>query len=111
MSWMIRSAWLNELLANYNGHNQNIFNRRDENLPLGLRNFDALIENESEAALHSGKLVQALTQKVQAAGVNILYGATVAGWEKVSSGIQVQLNEGATVAADQLAFMHQCLYQ
>jgi gamma-glutamylputrescine oxidase len=67
-------AWLNALLKEIT-HNQNIFNRRDGKLAsLGLRNFDALIENATEAALHSGKLVRALTKKVQAAGVNILYG-------------------------------------
>jgi gamma-glutamylputrescine oxidase len=77
--------WLNDLLTNITGK-KNIFQRIDKKLTgLGLQNFDALIENVTEAALHSGKLVQALTQKVQSAGVSILYGMEVSGWEKTNA--------------------------
>ena len=73
--------WLNRQLQAITG-TASVFQRVDSRLQLlGLRNFDALIENKTEAALHSGKLVQALTQKVQEAGVTFLNGIKVKHWE------------------------------
>lgn len=95
-------GWLNKLLLPVTG-TENIFDRQDAALSsLGLRNFDALIENKSDAALHSGKLIQSLTAKVLEAGVNILHGIAVTGWEKTSSGIRVQAGADKWLVADQL---------
>ena len=47
-----------------------------------LTHFDGLIENDLEGALHSGKLVLALTQKVQSLGANIINGIEVKEWEE-----------------------------
>ena len=55
--------WLNQLLEPVTG-NIKSFHRVDKKLAQqGLQGFDALIENVSEASLHSGKLVQTLTKK------------------------------------------------
>ena len=96
--------WLNGLLKEITG-TENIFHQRNSKLTeLGLQGFDALIENASEAALHSGKLVQALTQKVQWAGINILYGIEITGWEKHTSQINIQTNKQINLAAQHLLF-------
>jgi gamma-glutamylputrescine oxidase len=96
--------WLNDLLKNITG-TPNIFQRIDEKLTgLGLQNFDALIENVTEASLHSGKLVQALTQKVQSEGVSILYGMEVSNWEKANSHIHIHTKQETDLFARQVLF-------
>jgi gamma-glutamylputrescine oxidase len=96
--------WLNELLTGITG-NQTIFQRVDEKLAgLGLQQFDALIENTTEAALHSGKLVQALTQKVQSEGVSVLYGMEVTSWEKTNGHIHIHTKQQTDLAARQILF-------
>lgn len=96
--------WLNNSLKQITG-TKNIFARVDEKLgKLGLRNFDALVENVTEAALHSGQLVQALAQKVQAAGVTILYGMEMNGWEKNNSHINIHTKQQIDVSARKLLF-------
>ncbi len=56
----------------------------------GLHCFDALIENQLEGGIHSGKLVLGLIKKLQALGVTILQGIDVSGWEKGNLSIEVQ---------------------
>lgn len=97
-------GWLNKALQNITG-NPDIFNRADAKLPgLGLQNFDGLIENISEAALHSGKLVAFLTQMVQSTGVRILYGTEITHWEKSSSKILVYTHQQINLSTTQLLF-------
>ena len=97
-------GWLNKVLQPITG-NPGIFNRADVKLPgLGLQNFDALIENASEAALHSGKLVACLTQMVQSTGVRILYGTEITHWKKNASQIQVHTHQQINLSATQLLF-------
>lgn len=96
--------WLNELLTNITG-SQNIFQRVDKKIAgLGLLNFDALIENVTEAALHSGKLVQALTKKVASEGVSVLYGIEVNSWEETNGHIQIHTKQGTNLSARQILF-------
>lgn len=91
--------WLNSLLKEITG-SKAIFQQTDHKLAaMGLQGFDALVENVTEAALHSGKLVQALTQKVQATGVNILYGIQVSGIEKQSASMQINTLQNQTFTA------------
>ena len=97
-------TWLNVLLKEITGE-ENIFQQSTEKLPsLGLQAFDSLIENATEASLHSGKLVQALTQKVQAAGITILYGIEITGWEKLSTQINLQTNQQINLSSKQVLF-------
>ena len=103
--------WLNGSLKEITG-TENIFHQRNDKLTqLGLQGFDALIENITEASLHSGKLVQALTQKVLSAGIHILYGIEITNWEKQASQINIQTNKQIKLASQQLllctnAFTH-----
>jgi glycine/D-amino acid oxidase-like deaminating enzyme len=69
--------WLNAGLKTITGRSES-FRWSDEKLStFGLSGFDHLIENQMEGGLHSGKLVKALMQKVQRAGVSILTGIEV----------------------------------
>jgi gamma-glutamylputrescine oxidase len=96
--------WLNRLLKDITG-NEKIFSESNSKLAeFGLQGFDALIENPSEAALHSGSLLQALTQKVQSAGIHILYGIEITGYSKLGSPISIQTNQQISLSAQQVLF-------
>ncbi|MFY7900591.1 MAG: NAD(P)/FAD-dependent oxidoreductase [Chitinophagaceae bacterium] len=69
-----------------------------------LKGFETLIANHLEGGLHSGKLVQSLTQKVQSIGVQILYGIEVADWVKQSNNIELHSKQGITFYTNQLVF-------
>jgi glycine/D-amino acid oxidase-like deaminating enzyme len=84
---------------------KNTFVRTDEKIELlGLQNFSALIENRFEGSLHSGKLVQMLTRKVQSLGVQIIYNVEVTGWQQHSNYIQIQTNQHFNFTTHQLLF-------
>lgn len=96
--------WLNDQLKSITGNAQ-VFTRCDKKLPsLGLTNFDALIENVTEATLHSGKLVTALTEKVRAAGATILYGSELMSWEKSIDGIGLRTSQQVNLHTNKLVF-------
>jgi glycine/D-amino acid oxidase-like deaminating enzyme len=96
--------WLNRSLKPITGKEQS-FHRRDEKLSeQGLRNFDALIENVSEASLHSGMLVQSLTKKVLSAGVSIFYGLEIQSWEKQNHRMLIQTKQKQHLSATQILF-------
>ena len=99
-----RIIWLNRSLQTITGKEQS-FHRTDEKLSRqGLRGFDALIENISEASLHSGRLVQSLTRKVLSSGVTILYGMDLQSWEKKNHQVLVTTNQKQYLSATQLLF-------
>ena len=82
---------------------QTVFSVADKDLSKqGLRNFDHLVFNPLEAALHSGKLVQALTQKVLDTGVTLFPGTTVTGWEERDGDILVRTNQSFSISCKQL---------
>jgi glycine/D-amino acid oxidase-like deaminating enzyme len=81
------------------------FVRRDDLISeKGLVGFDAMIENTLESGIHSGKLVSALIQKVQASGVSILNGIEVKSWERNLDGIQVYTHQQIKFTANQIMF-------
>ena len=64
--------WLNEGLKKIT-RSENVFTIADNKIKdIGFANIEHLIENKLEGGLHSGKLVQALTQKVHSMGVQVL---------------------------------------
>jgi gamma-glutamylputrescine oxidase len=69
---------------------------------LGLQGFDHLVFNPLEAALHSGKLVQALTQMVQSQGVICITGVTVRAWEEGPEGVRVRTDSGFSLSCGRL---------
>jgi glycine/D-amino acid oxidase-like deaminating enzyme len=62
----------------------------DKMKTVGLAGFDAMIENSLEGGLHSGKLMHALTKKVQNLGVDILTNIEIKSWEEKNDGIKIE---------------------
>ncbi|MCX6205957.1 MAG: FAD-binding oxidoreductase [Bacteroidetes bacterium] len=94
--------WLNKHLKNIT-EKENTFVRRDDAIAeKGLMGFDAMIENTLESGLHSGKLVSALIQKVQAFGVTILNGIEVSSWVRSLDGMHVYTKQQIRFTANQL---------
>jgi len=97
-------AWLNKGLQKITGQPET-FVRRDEKLgQFNFKGFAALVENTLEAGIHSGKLVQALTQKVLSLGINILYGTAVAAWQSHDNGATVVTASDLTLKTGKLLF-------
>lgn len=61
-----------------------------------------LVKNKLEGYLHSGKLVQALLQKVQAMGVQVLSGIETTGFEEVNGKIKVNTAQPFQFSTNQL---------
>lgn len=94
-----RISQLNKLLKDITGK-RSVFTYAGNKLSnLGLQNFDTLIENNTEAAIHSGKLVQALTQLVISNGVNILYGFELKEWNSKENHIELVSSTGNRISA------------
>jgi glycine/D-amino acid oxidase-like deaminating enzyme len=99
-----RISQLNKLLKDITGH-RSIFKYAGNKLPTsGLQHFDTMIENSTEAALHSGKLVQTLTQQLMAKGVTILSGFPVKEWQKDSNGFEVLSANDQSIKGTKLIF-------
>jgi gamma-glutamylputrescine oxidase len=95
-------AKLNQCLQPVTGK-EITFSRKDSELTaMGYRGFDSLIENPAEAALHSGKLVQALTNLVQEKSIGIRNGIKVSHWEQHNGAIHVHTEQGVVFTTQQL---------
>lgn len=68
----------------------------------GFRGITHLVENRLEGALHSGKLTQALLQKVQQQGVRTLFGFDVDPYEKINGRVVVRNAQGVELTAEKL---------
>src|SRR4051812_39145290 len=68
----------------------------------GLYGFDAMIENKLEGALHSGKLVMALTKKVQNLGVDIMTCIDIQHYEESNSKIILTAKQNISFSSQQL---------
>jgi glycine/D-amino acid oxidase-like deaminating enzyme len=86
--------WLNSGLQKITDH-ESLFKIVDEKITeFGFKGFTHLVENKLEAGIHSGKLVQALLQKVQGMGIQVLTNIDVKRFEKNSSGIELHTIAG-----------------
>jgi glycine/D-amino acid oxidase-like deaminating enzyme len=95
-------AWLNQQLKPIT-EKENTFVRKDDAIAeKGLIGFDAMIENTLESGIHSGKLVSALIQKVQAFGVTILNGIEVSSWVRSIEGMHVVTKQQIQFTANQI---------
>ena len=74
--------WLNKGMQAITGTKETFVWANDKIKSFGLSGFDAMIENKLEGALHSGKLVMALTRKVQSLGVDIITGIDIMHYEE-----------------------------
>jgi gamma-glutamylputrescine oxidase len=103
--WELSSAklnWLNQHLTSITNF-KNTFTIADEKLAgFGLNNFSHLIESELEAGLHPGKLVQALLQKVQGMGVQVLTGIEVKSYQVEKGMVEVITNQDIHFSAKKL---------
>jgi gamma-glutamylputrescine oxidase len=81
--------WLNNGMEKITGLSQTFKWSNEKLHRFKLSGFGALIENEIEGGIHSGKLLQALCKKVQALGVNILTAVEVKGWQTLNNYIEV----------------------
>ena len=85
--------WLNERLRDITNL-KNSFTIADEKLStFGFKGFAHLIESESEGGLHSGKFVQALLQKVQGMGVQVLTGIEVKSYKMTGGMVNLETNQ------------------
>ncbi|HEX8331677.1 MAG TPA: FAD-dependent oxidoreductase [Segetibacter sp.] len=90
--------WLNKGLKRISGE-KNSFTFSNKKLSkFNFAGFDAMVENKHEGGLHSGKLVQALITKVQSAGIQILFGIEITGWEDDGNKVSVQANRYSLTA-------------
>ena len=96
--------WLNTLLQKITGDEQSFTYQNNLIQRLGLQGFDSLLENRSEAALHSGKLVYSLSLLLQSRGVQILYGIEIKSWETKLRKITLTSNQNFTLTTKQLLF-------
>jgi gamma-glutamylputrescine oxidase len=68
----------------------------------GFEGFDHLLENSLEGGLHSGKTVQALLQKVQGMGVQVLTGFEVIEYKQKDDHLEVYTKQGIDFTTRQL---------
>jgi len=95
-------GWLNIVLRKAI-KDQKTFRIADKKIKnFGFKQTSHLIESRAEAQLHSGKLLQALLQKVQSMGVTVMTQTEVKGYEKANGKIIIQTNLPVTLTTDQL---------
>ena len=95
-------TWLNRKLQPITGE-RNTFSIADEKLAVfGFKGFDHLIENKLEGGLHSGKLVQALLQRVQSLGVQVLTNIEVLSYLQQDGCVTITTNLQISLSAKQL---------
>lgn len=103
--------YLNQLLLNITGE-QAVFQRVDERMPaLGLCAFNHLVANRTEAALHSGMLVEQLSAMALSKGIRILYGLTATRFEKNNSGLYPVHQRYHITYSKATGLLYQCFYQ
>ena len=94
--------YLNELLATITGNQQTFCNATKQMNRYGVKAFDHLVYNSFEAGIHSGKLVNELTNKVLALGVRIINGVEVKGWINTAESVEITTQFGPSMKTKQL---------
>lgn len=95
-------GWLNIVLRKAI-KDEKIFRLADKKIKnFGFRQVAHLVESKSEAQLHPGKLVQALLNKVQQMGVQVMTQVDVTGFEANNSNVVLQTNLPAELVTQQL---------
>jgi len=94
--------YLNSLLQPITKTKQT-FNLIDSKISdFGFGKTKHLIKNKLEGYLHSGKLVQALLQKVQSMGVQVFTGTEIKSTEKINGQIELTTNQHFNLIATQV---------
>ena len=95
-------SWLNKVLKAITCIDETFVVTNEKLMQYGFQGFDALIGNKLEGGLHSGKLVMALQQRVQALGGQIMQGISVKRWEETEKEITVYANDNISIKASKL---------
>jgi glycine/D-amino acid oxidase-like deaminating enzyme len=94
--------YLNTLLKPITG-TKKTYKSADEKIPdFGFGRTRHLVKNNLEGYLHSGKLVQALLQKVQGMGVQVLNGIDIKEFTNDAQGITLTTDQDLSFSARQL---------
>ncbi|MBD1396897.1 FAD-binding oxidoreductase [Pontibacter sp. JH31] len=91
--------YLNRQLQQVTGE-QSVFRLADHKISnFGFRHVPHLIESTAEGQIDTGKMILALTQKVQAMGVLLLHGLEVESLQEENQGITALTNQGIAIPA------------
>jgi glycine/D-amino acid oxidase-like deaminating enzyme len=94
--------WLNQSIQQVTG-NKNVFKIADKKIKkFGFNDISNLVENETEAQLHSGKMIIHLLSLIQSMGVMVLNNVDVKNFTKSANGICLETNLPVTLKTDQL---------
>lgn len=94
--------WLNKGMQAITGSRETFVWANEKISAYGMSGFDAMIENKLEGALHSGKLVMALTKKVQSLGIEIMNGIDVQHYDEKASKIILTSKQDVTFTTERL---------
>jgi gamma-glutamylputrescine oxidase len=93
--------YLNELLKDI--VHDNTYKLADKKMnAFGFQQISHLIRNNLEGYLHSGKLIKALLQRVQAQGVQVLNSIEIKHFERINDRIEIETDQSIRFSAKQL---------
>lgn len=94
--------YLNTLIKPITGHKKT-YRLADEKITdFGFGRTAHLVENKREGYLHSGKLLQALLQKVQGMGVTVLNGIEIKNIVPGTAGVEIDTTNGFQLTAEKV---------
>jgi glycine/D-amino acid oxidase-like deaminating enzyme len=94
--------WLNDALQKVTGKKK-VFTLSDDKISkFGFKNITHLVENKTEAQLHSGKLIQQLLCKIQSMGVTVLNNVNVKSYAASANEITLETNLPISLKTNQL---------
>lgn len=68
----------------------------------GLKGFSHMILNTGEGQIDTGKMMDALTEKVRKTGVRILHGISIASFERIGTGVRINTNQDLSFSAKRM---------
>lgn len=95
---------INELLYPITNFTETFVEQSQLNEKFGFNNMNYLVQNPLEGSLHSGKLLQVLTQKVTSLGVQIFTGVEISGFEERSDAVILNTEQKIKLKTEQLIF-------
>lgn len=93
---------VNVQLKSITGLEQTYSLKQDKIKDFGLGKSQFLVENPCEGSLHSGKLLQKLTEKCHELKIEFLFGTEVKKIEETSGEVEIYISEDLSVKADAL---------
>lgn len=94
--------YINSLLKPITGTKKTYRLADDQLQQFGFGNTTHLVKNNLEGYLHSGKLLQALSQRVQGMGVQVFTQTEVKGFEKIGDELVIRTNQPTNLSTNQL---------